>query len=78
MAIGTIGGTKITLLNIYAPNEDGTDLFKNIVFFISRQNRGNHPDRWGLQLCLKTIYGQAPSRSKFSVQKINYSSGNDR
>lgn len=40
MVKGTIGGTKITLLNLYAPNEDSRDFFKNIGALVADKAEG--------------------------------------
>lgn len=40
MVIGNIGGTKITLLNLYAPNEDSPDFFKSIASLIADKSEG--------------------------------------
>lgn len=40
MVIGTIGGTKITILNIYAPNEDCPNFFKKIAGLVADKGEG--------------------------------------
>lgn len=40
MVIGTLGGTKITLLNLYAPNEGCTIFLKNIASLIADKSEG--------------------------------------
>lgn len=40
MIIGTIGGTKITILNVYAPNEDCPYFFKKIAGLVADKGEG--------------------------------------
>lgn len=40
MVLGAIGGTKITMLNLYAPNKDCADFFKNIAFLLADKAEG--------------------------------------
>lgn len=40
MVKGTTGGTKITLLNLYAPNEDSGDFFKTIGALLAKKAEG--------------------------------------
>lgn len=40
MVIGTIGGKKITILNIYAPNEDCPHFFKKIATLLADKSEG--------------------------------------
>lgn len=40
MVKGTIGGTKITLFNLYAPYEDGTEFFKNVGALLADKAEG--------------------------------------
>ena len=40
MIIGTIGGTKITILNLYAPNEDCPYFFKKIAGLVADKGEG--------------------------------------
>lgn len=40
MVIGSVGGSKITLLNLYAPNEDCPQFFKNIASLIAEKSEG--------------------------------------
>lgn len=41
MVIGSVGGIKITLLNLYAPNEDSPSFFRNIASLIADKAVGN-------------------------------------
>lgn len=40
MLTGSIGGTEITLLNLYAPNEDSPNFFKNIASLLADNAEG--------------------------------------
>lgn len=42
MVIGTIAGLKITILNVYAPNEDCPDFLKKIAALVADK---------GFQMC---------------------------
>lgn len=40
MVIGPLGGTKVPLLNLYAPNGDCKEFFKNIASLIADKSEG--------------------------------------
>jgi len=40
MVVGTIAGIKITILNIYAPNEDYPQFFKNVFSLLAQKGEG--------------------------------------
>lgn len=40
MVIGTIGGLKITILNVYAPNEDCPNFFKKLAYIVADNREG--------------------------------------
>ncbi len=40
MVVGTISGKKITILNLYAPNEDLPQFFKNVFSLMVQKGEG--------------------------------------
>ncbi len=39
MVVGTVGNVKVTILNLYAPNEDCPQFFKNLASRLAEKGR---------------------------------------
>ena len=77
VVIGTIGGTKITLVNLYAPNEDCPNFFKMITSLLANKAEGIILIGGDFNCVLRQTLDRLPAGVGSVPKKSNNSSCND-
>ena len=78
VVIGTIGGTKITLVNLYAPNEDCPNFFKMMASLLADKAEGIISIGGDFNCVLRqTVKIQIGPKKHFKYWRLNVSLLND-